>query len=131
MVACTTPVWACRRTPRKPSGGSAWPPSRDTPGRSTPSDHAQYNLGVKYDTGEGVPQDAAEAVRWFRLAAEQGIASVQNNLGLMYPIFTGWAWMDNYPFLYSARNSSWMYLLPSDEGLWVLDMASNEWTLIE
>ena len=45
---------------------------------------AQYSLGVKYDTGEGVPQDAAEAVRWYRLAAEQGLASAQNNLGVMY-----------------------------------------------
>ena len=45
---------------------------------------AQYSLGVKYRTGEGVPQDAAEAVRWFRLAAEQGLASAQYNLGNMY-----------------------------------------------
>ena len=37
-----------------------------------------------YGTGRGVPQDAAEAVRWYRLAAEQGIASAQNNLGVMY-----------------------------------------------
>ena len=35
---------------------------------------AQYNLGVTYRTGEGVPQDSAEAVRWYRLAAEQGYA---------------------------------------------------------
>ena len=86
------------------------------------------NAGRKR-TGKGVPQDDAEAV--LRLAAEQGDARAQDNRGLMYPIFTGWAWMDDYPFLYSARNSSWMYLLPPDEGLWVLDMASNEWTLIE
>ena len=72
---CTTPVRACRRTPRKPSGGTAWPPSRDTPWRRTTSD---------VRTGEGVPQDAAEAVRWFRLAAEQGHASAQYNLGVMY-----------------------------------------------
>ena len=46
---------------------------------------AQYSLGVKYDTGRpSVPQDAAEAVRWYRLAAEQGLASAQNNLGVMY-----------------------------------------------
>ena len=45
---------------------------------------AQINLGVKYDTGEGVPQDYVEAVRWFRLAAEQGDASAQINLGVMY-----------------------------------------------
>ena len=37
-----------------------------------------------YDNGEGVPQDYAEAVRWYRRAAKQGNASAQNNLGLMY-----------------------------------------------
>ena len=37
-----------------------------------------------YGTGEGVPQDEAEAVRWFRLAAEQGNADVQYNLGTIY-----------------------------------------------
>ena len=31
---------------------------------------AQYNVGFRYSTGEGVPQDDAEAVRWYRLAAE-------------------------------------------------------------
>ena len=45
---------------------------------------ALNNLGVKYDTGEGVPQDDAEAVRWFRLAAEQGYAKAQYNLGVKY-----------------------------------------------
>ena len=33
---------------------------------------AQYNLGWCYLHGEGVAQDAAEAVRWFLLAAGQG-----------------------------------------------------------
>ena len=37
-----------------------------------------------YDNGRGVPQDDAEAVRWYRLAAEQGHAHAQNNLGVMY-----------------------------------------------
>ena len=37
-----------------------------------------------YATGEGVPEDAAEAVRWHRLAAEQGLARAQSNLGIMY-----------------------------------------------
>ena len=44
---------------------------------------AQYNLGV-YAAGRGVSQDAAEAVTWFRRAAEQGHAGAQLNLGLMY-----------------------------------------------
>ena len=37
-----------------------------------------------YAKGEGVLKDDAEAVRWFRLAAEQGDASAQFNLGVMY-----------------------------------------------
>ena len=45
---------------------------------------AQYNLGVMYDKGRGVPQDYKAAVEWFRKAAEQGIASAQFNLGNMY-----------------------------------------------
>ena len=31
-----------------------------------------------------MPKDDAEAVRWVRLAAEQGTAAAQFNLGLMY-----------------------------------------------
>jgi TPR repeat protein len=37
-----------------------------------------------YDEGDGVPENDVEAVRWFRLAAEQGNALAQYNLGLMY-----------------------------------------------
>ena len=43
---------------------------------------AQSSLAVMYDTGEGVPEDDAEAVKWFRMAAEQG--ATQSNLGVMY-----------------------------------------------
>ena len=45
--------------------------------------YAQFDLGVMYDTGRGVPQDAAEAVRWYRLAAAQGDAYAQYDLGVM------------------------------------------------
>ena len=34
--------------------------------------------------GVGVTKDDAEALRWFRLAAEQGHAQAQFNLGIMY-----------------------------------------------
>ena len=37
-----------------------------------------------YRNGEGVPQDDAEAARWLRLAADQGHAEAQYNLGGMY-----------------------------------------------
>ena len=39
--------------------------------------------------GIGVPKNDAEAVKWFRLAAEQGLARAQHNLGLMYANGTG------------------------------------------
>ena len=35
---------------------------------------AQYKLGVMYNYGRGVLKDEAEAVRWYRLAAEQSHA---------------------------------------------------------
>jgi TPR repeat protein len=37
-----------------------------------------------YSRGDGVPQDDVEAVRWFRLAAEQGLALAQYFLGRSY-----------------------------------------------
>lgn len=45
---------------------------------------AQYNLGVMYANGQGVPQDDKEAVKWYTRAAEQGYADAQYNLGVMY-----------------------------------------------
>ena len=45
---------------------------------------AQSTLGLMYRRGEGVPQDDAQAVQWYRKAADQGDASAQFNLGVMY-----------------------------------------------
>ncbi len=45
---------------------------------------AQYNLGLLYVDGKGVPQSPAEAANWFRRAAEQDSTSAQHNLGAMY-----------------------------------------------
>ena len=42
-----------------------------------------------YHAGQGVPQDYAQAVKWYRKAAEQGYAKAQNNLGVMYRIGQG------------------------------------------
>jgi TPR repeat protein len=46
--------------------------------------YAQNNLGVIYDNGRGVPENDAEAVKWFRKAAAQGAVDAQYNLGVMY-----------------------------------------------
>jgi TPR repeat protein len=45
---------------------------------------AQFNLGLLYLDGHGVPQSSAEAATWFRRAAEQDYAQAQHNLGAMY-----------------------------------------------
>ena len=37
-----------------------------------------------YGAGQGIAQDYKEAVKWYRLAAEQGDALGQVDLGLMY-----------------------------------------------
>ena len=44
----------------------------------------QRNLGLSYAHGTGVEQDWAKAVRFFRLAAEQGDGAAQFNLGRCY-----------------------------------------------
>ena len=45
---------------------------------------AQYNIGLMYDNGQGVPQDYKQAVKWYTKAAEQGNAKAQTNLAFMY-----------------------------------------------
>ena len=104
-------MWVrAHRTTLKRSSGTGWPPRRGTSGARvtvaricldperepvvraeacrTAAEQggagAQFNLGVRYSTGEGVPQDDGEAVKWYRLAADQGDASAQLNLGNMY-----------------------------------------------
>lgn len=44
---------------------------------------AQYNLGVMYYKGDGVPQSYPNAVFWYRHAAWQGDASAQLGLGVL------------------------------------------------
>ena len=44
---------------------------------------AQFILGFMYDEGQGVPQDYAEAAKWYRRAAIQGNKAAQHNLGLI------------------------------------------------
>ncbi|UZR30980.1 tetratricopeptide repeat protein [Methylococcus mesophilus] len=45
---------------------------------------AQFELGRLCMEGLGVERNDAEAVDWFRLAAERGHADAQFHLGLMY-----------------------------------------------
>lgn len=49
---------------------------------------AQYNIGTMYFYGKGVSQDYVEAMRWYRMAADQGDSSAQNHIGSLYR--NGW-----------------------------------------
>jgi uncharacterized protein len=42
---------------------------------------AQNKLGNMFRAGEGVPKDYAEALKWYRLSADQGYPNAQANLG--------------------------------------------------
>ena len=44
---------------------------------------AQLELGNIYREGQIVQKNAAEAIKWYRLAAEQGYDKAQANLGMM------------------------------------------------
>lgn len=71
--------------PPSPSGGpmgGSQQPEREDP-------DVLFKRGKMYAEGEGVPQDDAEAVKWYRQAAEQGHAKAQFNLGLMYALGRG------------------------------------------
>ena len=45
---------------------------------------AEFDLGSLYYVGVGVPQDYAEAARWYRKAADQGDANAKAGLASMY-----------------------------------------------
>ena len=49
---------------------------------------AQISLGMRYRDGKGVPRNHREAVKWYRMAADQGDAEGLDNVGFMY--LRGW-----------------------------------------
>jgi TPR repeat protein len=61
-----------------------WAPAAEAGDR-----RAQYQIGVLFYRGDGVPRDYSEAAKWFRRAAERGDADAQFNLGLLYADGTG------------------------------------------
>ena len=48
------------------------------------NDPAQHALAYRYEHGDGVPQDFAEAARWYSRAAELNNPITLNILGLLY-----------------------------------------------
>jgi uncharacterized protein len=74
--------------PDETEGRSAPPTSMRlrTPYPEAPPASAQFNLGFMHSKGQGVQQNDAEALKWYRLAADQGHARAQFILGRMYRV---------------------------------------------
>ena len=53
-------------------------------GAATGYARSVHNVGTCYMDGLGVEKDFAEAVKWFRRAAEMGFPSSQVNMGAFY-----------------------------------------------
>lgn len=51
--------------------------------------YGQYNLGLMYRMGDGVPQDYQQALQWFSKAAKQGSAEAMISIGHLYEYGTG------------------------------------------
>jgi len=69
---------------------------------------AQFNLGMLYETGQGVTQNYAEAVKWYREAAERGYPAAQFNLGVFYESGRSCRKISNWPSMVSRRRRTGM-----------------------
>src|SRR3989344_4783035 len=87
-------VGACSESSSPPSKQEAAPSAEERLAQlqkqADSSDaEAQYNLGVMYYDGKGVPKDVAKAMEWLQKAAAQGNASAQFGLAAMYDMGAG------------------------------------------
>ena len=65
---------------------------------------AAYNIAVIHDHGDGVAKNPAEALKWYRIAAEKGDRASQSRLGTMYlngegtpkDEKEGWRWINEH-----------------------------------
>ena len=79
---------------------------------------AQFYLGTMYDHGNGVPQCDAEAVKWYRLAADQGYAAALNQSHQIRPLAVPLK-LDRVAFKFSARLALYrlqIIFFPRDDG---------------
>jgi uncharacterized protein len=87
---------------------------------------AEFNLGLAYMKGQGVPQDYVKAVYWYQMAADQGNAGAEFNLGLAY--MNGQDVPQDY-----AEAYKWVELAKaaSKSGDQVYEIASQKMTTLE
>ena len=78
---------------------------------------AQFCLAFMYKYGIGVEPDIQKAIEWYTKSAEQGYASAQNDLGVMYELIAE-------SELYSRSENSITYLAEAQK--WIFDAAKQE-----
>jgi len=83
VAVCLATLMGCGNSPEKDASPAADIETMRKAAEAGDAD-AQYDLGLMYHDGEGVPEDYVEAVKWFRKAAEQGHAAAQFYLGIAY-----------------------------------------------
>lgn len=92
--ATATPAGTASLTPAEPAAAAPSKPVETAPvepakvtlmDAATRGDAAaQYEVGLRYANGEGVPQDMAEAAKWFERAAKQGLTAAEYRLATQY-----------------------------------------------
>jgi TPR repeat protein len=61
------------------------PPFKETLAKAEQGDlKAQFNIGLMYENGDGVPKNMAKAFEWYERAAERYLPEAQNGLGWLY-----------------------------------------------
>ncbi|MEE8272391.1 MAG: caspase family protein, partial [Alphaproteobacteria bacterium] len=87
---------------------------------------AQVDLAFRFETGDGVGQDDAEAARWYRVAAQRGSPVAQDSLGDMYALGRGvavdhaearrwWALFEDHDAAGLAEAAAW-YRTRAEQG---------------
>ena len=84
VAVCLATLMGCGNKPEKDASPAADDIETLRKAAEQGNADAQYDFGVLYADGEGVPSDSAEAAKWYRKAAEQGHAWAQYRLGVMY-----------------------------------------------
>ncbi len=97
--------------------------------------HAQYNVGLMYAKGLGVPADLAKAAQWYEKAAEQGIIPAEYNLALMYSSGEGVAkdsaqalkWFQKAAERGDARAATGLAAMLEDESAFKNPVEAEKW----
>ncbi|HEY1984624.1 MAG TPA: tetratricopeptide repeat protein [Terracidiphilus sp.] len=73
------------QSPAPPSGMDAALMAKASAGNAD----AEFRVGTQYELGAHVAKDPAQAMTWYRKAAEQGFAPAQHSLGVLYEFGNG------------------------------------------